>query len=236
MFERKNQTLLSEHYNKLVEHEDDSDDDVFTLARVNHDLSGNEASSASEAEEDGPLISSEDLSKRKLKAASTKKGMLKSRPAPTKVVFDDDGAARDFWKAGAKAEEEAGGEEARREFFEKEKERMKEADVIDRQVAREKRRELKRKRKEREREVSDFLCLLLSRVRSAWRCAWAGGLCLISLPHRHQFTTNASCLGAGRQGLSSHSLRYAWVCQQHCCAGPRSQGLECHCTEDLRRR
>lgn len=155
MFERKNQTLLSEHYNKMVEHEDDSDDDVFTLARVNHDLSGVEESDDEEAAGPSePLISSEDLSKRKLKAASTKKGVLKSRPAPTKVVFEDDGTARDFWKAGARAEEEAGGEEARRKFFEEEKERMKEADVIDRQVAREKRRELKRKRKEREREVS----------------------------------------------------------------------------------
>lgn len=159
MFERKNQTLLSEHYNKLVDHEDDSDDDVFTLARVNHDLSGGEESDAEEAGPSEPLISSEDLSKRKLKAASTKKGVLKSRPAPTKLVFEDDGTARDFYKAGARAEEEAGGEEARRKFFEQEKERMKEADVVDRQVAREKRRELKRKRKEREREVSTILGL-----------------------------------------------------------------------------
>lgn len=184
MFERKNQTLLSEHYNKLVEHEDDSDDDVFTLARVNHDLSGGEDSDAESAgpsarsrSGSAPLISSEDLSKRKLKAASTKKGLLKMRPAPTKVVFEDDGTARDFYKAGERAEQEAGNEEERRKFFEQEKERMKEADVIDRQVAREKRRELKRKRKEREREVStcvawSWLWMWLWR----WLWVWVRGL------------------------------------------------------------
>lgn len=179
MFERKNQTLLSEHYNKLVEHEDDSDDDVFTLARVNHDLSGGEESEGEGEDAAGPsepLISSEDLSKRKLKAAATKKGVLKSRPAPTKLVFEDDGTARDFWKAGARAEEEAGGEEARRKFFEQEKERMKEADVVDRQVAREKRRELKRKRKEREREVSAraWVCLWSLFWISFWFSGWYG--------------------------------------------------------------
>lgn len=55
---------------------------------------------------------------------------------------------------------------------------MKEADVVDRQVAREKRRELKRKRKEREREVSArvWVCLWsLFRV-SVWVSGVFGGL------------------------------------------------------------
>jgi len=162
MFERKNQSILTDHYSKLVAHEDDladGDDDVFTLARRDHDLDlGSDAEIDSTAPIDTiakKLVTSDDLSKRKLKDATTRKGQLKLRGLPTKMLFDEEGQARDFYEHGKEVEQDAAAEEARRAYVEEESKRMREADVIDREVAREKRREKKRKRKEREREVSN---------------------------------------------------------------------------------
>ncbi|WVF67961.1 ATP-dependent RNA helicase DBP4 [Kwoniella sp. CBS 6097] len=177
MFERKNQSILTPHYSALVAHEeanDEDDEDVFKLARRDHALSGDEGSDddlltetpkpkGQAAGEDTdslkeemkkPLITSEDLSKRKLKAATSKKNKIKTGPAPEKLVFDEEtGEARQFYEMGKDVEADAGAAERRREFLEKERERMKVEDKVDREVAREKKRELKRKRKEREKEM-----------------------------------------------------------------------------------
>lgn len=179
MFERKNQSILTPHYSKLVAHDDDlagaedDDDDVFTLARRDHDLDGADSDEDFEGVKK-PLISSEDLSKRKLKEGTTRKGQLKNRGMPTKVVFGEDGEARDFYEHGDDVEAGAGAEEVRRAFVEAESARMREADIVDREVAREKRREKKRKRKEREREVSETTvpevsgCYRWCRVFGSW--------------------------------------------------------------------
>jgi ATP-dependent RNA helicase DDX10/DBP4 len=159
MFERKNQSILTDHYSKLVSHEGgDDEDDVFTLARRDHDL---DLGSDAEVDPTAPidsiakqLITADDLSKRKLKDATTRKGQLKTRGLGSKMLFDDEGQARDFYEHGKDVEQGAAAEEVRRAFVEEESKRMREADVVDREVARDKRREKKRKRKEREREVS----------------------------------------------------------------------------------
>ncbi|WVQ70531.1 ATP-dependent RNA helicase DBP4 [Cryptococcus sp. DSM 104548] len=159
MFERKNQDILTPHYTALISTEDDDNDDVFTLARKDHELSGDEAgddvdTDALKAELKKPLISSEDLSKRKLKAATSKKALLKDRPAPEKVIFDEEtGEARDFYKSGKEVEQEESNEERRKAFLEKEREIMRIQDKIDKEVARGKKQELKRKRKDREKEL-----------------------------------------------------------------------------------
>ncbi|WRT70571.1 ATP-dependent RNA helicase DBP4 [Kwoniella shivajii] len=174
MFERTNQSILTPHYTALVSHEDgqegeEGDEDVFTIARRDHALSGDEGDSdreetlqvaegkgteALEKEMKEPLITSEDLSKRKLKAATSKKSKLKNGPMPDKIIFDEEtGEARNFYEVGKDVENEFGNEEKRKEFLEKERERMKIEDKFDKEVAREKKRELKRKRKEREREA-----------------------------------------------------------------------------------
>ena len=167
MFERKNQSILAPHYSALISHENDDaeggDDDVFTLARRDHDIDiGNgddleETTTSTPADTDTtPLISSEDLSKRKLKAATSKKALLKSRPAPDKIIFDEvTGEARNFYESGADLETLAGGDEERKKFLEEERIRMREAHRIDKEVAREKKREKKRKRQERGRDEDD---------------------------------------------------------------------------------
>lgn len=144
MFERQNQSVLTPHYTALVSHDQD-DDDLFTLARADHDLEGPTHSA--------DAVPADDLSKRKLKMASSKKGAIKLRAGPDKVVFDDEGAPTEFYQAGTSAEHQAAAERAR--FVEEENRRMREADKVDKEVAREKKREKKRKRKEREREVRE---------------------------------------------------------------------------------
>ncbi|CCM05487.1 uncharacterized protein FIBRA_07708 [Fibroporia radiculosa] len=150
MFERKNQSILSEHYTKLVDHsidrnqDADSEDDFITLKRADHDLPG-----------DGELPESEFTSKRKVKMAMSKKAIAKSGPKGNKLVFDEDGLAHEIYELKTTNEVFRGADdikEAGRKFAEGERGKMQEADVVDKAEAKEKKREKKRKRKEREKE------------------------------------------------------------------------------------
>ena len=150
MFERKNQNVLSQHYNKLIDHEpDDSDDDFITLKRADHDLGG-----------DIPDISNE-LSNRKLKMGTAKRKILAGGLAK-KLVFDEEGEAHALYEVedGERwLQERRGAEGAKeegRKYAEGEREKMKVTNVIDKQEARSKKLEKKRKRKEKEKAVSPF--------------------------------------------------------------------------------
>ncbi|WWC92167.1 ATP-dependent RNA helicase DBP4 [Kwoniella dendrophila CBS 6074] len=180
MFERKNQSILTPHYTALVSHENDKDeneddgddnDDVFTLARKDHALSDNEKGSDIEDDDEDlvkiaqgkdierddskePLISSEDLSKRKLKAATSKRSKLKNGPLGEKLIFDENtGESRNFYETGKDIETKFNDPKERKEFLEKQRKQMLVDNEIDKKVAKEKKNELKRKRKEREREM-----------------------------------------------------------------------------------
>ncbi|EED79339.1 predicted protein [Postia placenta Mad-698-R] len=147
MFERKNQDILSAHYNKLVDHSADradSDDDFITLKRADHELPGDDA-----------LPASDFISKRKQKMALSKKALAKSAPRGEKLVFDDEGNPHKVYEMKTAEEVFKGAEdvkEAGRKFAEGERGKLKQADVADKAEAKEKKREKKRKRKERERE------------------------------------------------------------------------------------
>jgi ATP-dependent RNA helicase DDX10/DBP4 len=146
MFERKNQKF--EHYAKLVDHDSASDDgdDLITLKREDHGLS-----SDSEGHKE------DNLSKRKLKMSRSKRAMLKSTELARRLVFDDEGNphelyemgdAEEFFKVGPDGVRAAG-----KKFAENERGRLRVADAVDKEEAKEKKREKKRKRKERERGV-----------------------------------------------------------------------------------
>ncbi|GJJ14735.1 hypothetical protein Clacol_009002 [Clathrus columnatus] len=148
MFERKNQDILSEHYNRLIDHADDrgnsDEEDFITLKRADHELE--ESTSLL------PILPS----KRKLKEVKSKKAMLKYGGTGTKLIFDDEGKPHEVYEMqddNAFRKGDALGEGKR--FAESERERLREADIIDKQVAKEKKREKKRKRKEREREAGE---------------------------------------------------------------------------------
>ncbi|KAK6454867.1 ATP-dependent RNA helicase DBP4 [Scheffersomyces xylosifermentans] len=153
MFERQNQNVLSDHFLKLNGNQadnDEEDDDFMSVKRKDHELTEIELPDLTVPE-----------SKRSAKKALSKKASLASKGNPTKLVFDDEGVAHpiyeledeeDFIKKGdAKSQKEA--------FVSKETEAMNEADIEDKETAKNKRQEKKRKRKEIERrareEVSD---------------------------------------------------------------------------------
>ncbi|KAF9492663.1 DEAD-domain-containing protein [Pleurotus eryngii] len=149
MFERKNQNILSEHYNKLIDHDHDADDadDFITLKRADHDIDDN-------SEESDVDLSQ--LSKRKQRMGRIKR-IIATAPLPKKLVFDDQGNPHDVYELADadKLYEERGGLEGVKEegkkFAEGERGKMRVTDRVDKQEARDKKREKKRKRKERER-------------------------------------------------------------------------------------
>jgi len=152
MFERKNRGVLSEHYNKLVDHgAETEDEDFITLKRADHDLP-----STSEA-----LPVEENTSNRRRRAIVSKKGQIKYGGLPIRLVFDDDGVAHQVLEM--KAVEEVFGKgdpknaalEAGRAFTEKERTKMGEVDKKDKAEAKEKRKEKKRKRKDAARDERD---------------------------------------------------------------------------------
>jgi len=147
MFERKNRGVLSEHYNKLVDHgseAEDEDEDFITLKRADHDLPSTLSA----------LPVEENTSNRRRRAIVSKKGQIKYGGLPTRVVFDDDGVAHQVLEM--KAVEEVFGKgdaknaalEAGRAFSAKERTKMGEVDKKDKAEAKEKRKEKKRKRKD----------------------------------------------------------------------------------------
>jgi ATP-dependent RNA helicase DDX10/DBP4 len=169
MFERKNQNVLSEHYNKLIEDDDDgqggqsdSSDGFIQLKRANHDLdlpgpSTNTTTNTSTSISLPPSDTTLELSKRKLKLSRTKRTIANlAGGTNTKLIFDDEGNPHALYEM---ANPEAwyreqgglqGANEAGRRFAELESGKMRVVDVRDREEAKEKKREKKRKRKEKE--------------------------------------------------------------------------------------
>lgn len=162
MFNRKSQTILSDHYTKLIDHSDDSEDDDGTPSTSLLGPSGGDGDDfitlkrKDHALEEDKMPESFHLSKRKLKMGQSKKAMLSSHGNPSKLVFDDEGAAHEIYELQGEKEFAADGDaaEQQRKFVEEERAILSKADVADKERAKEKRREKKRKRKGEGEEVS----------------------------------------------------------------------------------
>ncbi|KAH8201302.1 hypothetical protein TruAng_004546 [Truncatella angustata] len=157
MFQRENQDVLSKHYADLRDDEDE-DDDFFNTKRV---LKGDELDSAAKDGVDPrgkvvPVYGGAELvvdSKRREKMLTSKKQMLKYKGKGTRMVFDDDGEAHQLYELQGEDDfkQEGPVDALRQKFVEEEAKRVREADVDDKQLAKERRQEKKIKRKERER-------------------------------------------------------------------------------------
>lgn len=163
MFERQNQDVLSSHYSKLVLDKsqaqgDDDDDDFLQVKRRLNDADLDSESKKADAGAakvieglggDEPYVVD---SKRREKALQSKKKMLKFKGNPTKLVFDDDGEAHAIYELQDKDDFEQQGpaNEQRQRFVESEAARVREADVDDKQLAKQRKRERRDKRKARE--------------------------------------------------------------------------------------
>lgn len=166
MFERKNQKL--EHYRKVVEESvnqftgtseanggNSDEEDFLTVKRVDHPLSENISQGTHG-----------DLSKRKLKIGQSKRLTAKYRGHGEKLVFDEEGTAHQVYELKNPDELIKQGVDVvqlGKEFAEEQRGVMKEIDLVDKAVAKQKKREKKRKAKEREK-VS--LALSLASIRT----------------------------------------------------------------------
>jgi ATP-dependent RNA helicase DDX10/DBP4 len=170
LYKRKNQGILSDHYAKVIERDEDNDDaskisllaggedeqeDFITLARPRHDLTDENGADLADDGNTLDTLKHEDLSKRRTKLGITKKGLLKLRGQGEKLVFDDDGKSHAIYELLGEAElgDQAAVEAERKKFVEEESRRMQEVDSQDKEAIKNLKREKKLKRKEREREV-----------------------------------------------------------------------------------
>ncbi|KAI5287855.1 ATP-dependent RNA helicase dbp4 [Ascosphaera aggregata] len=176
MFERRNQDVLTEHYSRLIVDDNDNskangddikggvdeDEDFLSVKRTFQ--AGDEAlgavSSENESKTDAvkaiPIPGADPLlidSKRRQKLLESKKKLLKYKNKGSKVIFDDEGNAHEIYELEDEEAFRAKGdaEEQRVRFLELEAERQRLADIRDKEIAKQKKRELKEKRKERAR-------------------------------------------------------------------------------------
>lgn len=170
MFERRNQDVLTSHYSKTIaedgtevegSHADaDEDDDFLSVKRVvpvddNSSSEDEDVAATGPAPKIIPGIGKEPIvidSKRREKLLKSKKKILQYKEKGVKLVYDDDGVAHqvyelegeeDFAKRGPAAAQRA-------KFLEEEAGKIREADISDKQLAKQKKKEKREKRKERE--------------------------------------------------------------------------------------
>lgn len=185
MFERRNQDILTDHYTKMIGHDEetngqdqtadaDEDDDFLSVKRrfdAGDETLGVASGSDSEEEVssskpegqktvmlDGknPLVID---SKRREKLLESKKKLLRFKDRGSKLVYDEDGNAHEVYELEDEEQFRAKGapSEQRAKFLEEEAERTRQADIRDKEVAKQKKQAKKEKRKARERaEAADL--------------------------------------------------------------------------------
>lgn len=155
MFERKNQTVLSDNYLSLTgnkakskgeNNDEDDEDDFMVVKRQDHNIN----------ETDLPELNIP-VSKRQAKKAVSKKALLASKGNATKLRFDDDGEAHPIYELQDEEEfkKQGDAETQRKQFLNEEAQLMNQADIDDKLTAKQKREEKKRRRKEIEKRVRE---------------------------------------------------------------------------------
>ncbi|KAI2620585.1 DEAD-domain-containing protein [Hypoxylon sp. NC1633] len=164
MFERTNQDVLTSHYTKMVgdgeqgaNGEEDDEEDFLSVKRVlegddlddgaNGGLVGKKIITGLGGEE--PFVVD---SRRREKMLKSKKKMLKFKGKADKIVFDDEGEAHHPYRIKDEDDfkQDGSAEAQRQQFVESEVVKVKEADIGDKQLAKDRRRVKKEKRKARE--------------------------------------------------------------------------------------
>lgn len=148
MFNRKNADVLSEHFAKLRDDEDEAEDgDLFELKRADHDLEG-------VPEPKGP---SSKVSRRD-RLLTLKRGALRNAPEPQRLVFDEADEAHEILPYDPEATfDRTRAGELGDKFVETVKSQLKSVDREDAQRVKDIRRaaKLDKKRKQRDRAVEE---------------------------------------------------------------------------------
>ncbi|TAQ85129.1 hypothetical protein B7494_g6560 [Chlorociboria aeruginascens] len=167
MFERRNQSVLSSHYSNMIAEDDsdvasdidadEEDNDFLSVKRVVpvDDEATVPVAGVGPGAKIIPGIGKEAIiidSKRKEKLLKSKKKILKLKDKGKKLVFDDEGMPHEVYELEGEDDfQKRGPAEAQRvRFLEEEAARVREADLDDKQLAKEKKREKREKRKRRE--------------------------------------------------------------------------------------
>ncbi|KAJ6278134.1 P-loop containing nucleoside triphosphate hydrolase protein [Bipolaris maydis] len=178
MFERKNQDVLAEHYQKLVRNEDEGaqadefsgagaatngDDDFMAVKRR---IPADDEPEDLNTDQDAMLPvggrvvhiagASQPIvidSHRREKLLQSKKKLTKLMDKGKKLIYDDEGNPHEVYELEDEEQFRAKGlpEEQRQKFIEAAREEVQNADIEDKATAKAKRKEKLRKRKERER-------------------------------------------------------------------------------------
>ncbi|KAJ2893844.1 ATP-dependent RNA helicase DBP4 [Zalerion maritima] len=157
LFERQNQDVLSSHYGNVVAHTGDDDEDFLTVKRVlnpnESDSEGKDGNGPTILKHLGPQPYVVD-SKRREKALKSKKKLLKFKGNSTKTYFDEDGIAHPVYELQDEEDFEKEGPVDKKieKFMEGEAAKVRQGDVEDKALSKEKRKEKKLKRKQREAE------------------------------------------------------------------------------------
>ncbi|PWW79345.1 ATP-dependent RNA helicase DBP4 [Tuber magnatum] len=152
MVERKNINVLTDHYANLVQDdgaEPDNEGDFLTVKRSGYD---SDIPDPTEIPPKTLKVPGKEIlidSKRKEKMLKSKKELVKLKPKGAKLIFDDDGGAHQIYELQDedKFREAGSAEIQRRKFLDEEGKRVKEADIGDRQLAKEKRKEKRKAQK-----------------------------------------------------------------------------------------
>jgi ATP-dependent RNA helicase DDX10/DBP4 len=168
MAERQNQDVLSSHYRKILGEDaadgsDDDDDDFLSVKRVLKDddqldaAAGTSTTGATTTEPKVIKLGNSELiidSNRREKLLKSKKKLLKYMDRGTKLVFDDDGNAHPVYELQDEDDfaQQGPADHLRKQFVDAETEKVKEADVGDKQAAKDRRREKRERQKARERD------------------------------------------------------------------------------------
>ncbi|CAD6571357.1 MAG: ATP-dependent RNA helicase dbp4 [Alectoria sarmentosa] len=174
MFERTNQGILTDHYSKLVNNDDQGQSsDMYNVDEGNDFLSVkrrlSDASSVdSEADESLSLPkpdSSKTIiktpinvdSKRKEKLLKSKKKLLKLKERGKKIVFDQEGNPHQIYELEDEDQFERRGpaDAQKAKFLQEEQARLQIADLADKQAVKAKRKVKREKRKAREAEAAE---------------------------------------------------------------------------------
>ena len=138
MFEKKNNTILSDHYAKMIQASDESSDDAdnfLSMKRQDHDLDD--------------TIPEINTAQRK---TLTKKEKAKKESKGKKMVFDEEGNAVEAFKFETLEEfEKKGISQQQSKFVVEQSEKMKKEDEVDKSVAKAKQKAAKQQRKLKER-------------------------------------------------------------------------------------
>lgn len=156
MFDRTNQDVLSGHYRKMVDEGDgDEEPDFFSAKRLLNDEEVDNATRNNDTSYNPKVIDfggDQALiidSKRREKLLKSKKQLLKYKGQGQKLVFDDDGNAHPIYELIDEDDLKQQGpiDELRQKFVDEETSKVKEADVDDKELAKQKRKEKRDRRK-----------------------------------------------------------------------------------------